>query len=103
MEYYLYRATEILSPLLLLILALLLLAALIFKLFQRPKPSGDKIPMLLSKELKEKYMEKYTGKESTEIDDQKASNKWNTDDGLQPRLIYDVIDFPYKSYHFSVS
>ncbi len=38
--------------------------------------------MLLNKELKEKYMAKYTGKEPTQIDDQKASNKWNTDDGL---------------------
>jgi len=82
MKYYLYKSAELLSPLLLLILALLLLAALIFKLFQRPKPSGDKIPMLLNKELKEKYMAKYTGKEPTQIDDQKASNKWNTDDGL---------------------
>jgi hypothetical protein len=68
MKYYLYRAAEILPPLLLLILALLLLAALIFRLFQRREPSGDKIPMLLSKELKEKYMAKYIGKEPTEMD-----------------------------------
>jgi hypothetical protein len=59
---------EILFPILLLILALLLLAGLIFILFQRHKPSGGKIPMLLSKELKEKYMAKYRGKEPTEVD-----------------------------------
>jgi hypothetical protein len=75
MKYYLYRAAELLPPIFLLILALLFLAALLFRLFQRPKPSGDKIPMLLSKELKQKYMAKYTGKESTEIKDQEEEKR----------------------------
>jgi hypothetical protein len=75
MKYYLYKAAEILPARLLLILALLLLAALIIRLFQRPKPSGYKIPMLLSKELKEKYMAKYTGKKPTEMDDQEEEKR----------------------------
>jgi len=75
MKYYLYKAVEILLPLALLILALLLLAALIFKLFQRHRASGNKIPMLLSKELKEKYMAKYIGEEPTEVDNQKEEKR----------------------------
>ncbi len=75
MKYYLYGFVELLSPILLLILALLLLAALILRLFQRPQPSGNKIPMLLSKELKERYMAKHIGIGSTEIKDQKEEKE----------------------------
>jgi hypothetical protein len=71
MKYYLFRAAVILFPLLGLILVLLFVAALILKLFQRSKPSGNKVSILLSKELKEKYMAKYGVEEPTKVDNEK--------------------------------